>query len=189
MNPTVEFDALLTQAAELVEKHTIVIQDFPREGIRYLDFFRTFERHPDVRKACLDCLTYRYRDSGVQGVAGIGTGGFGLGACMAHILGVPFISIRKASETVYDAYSASISMVYADRVLTLAKDAVSPGSRVLLMDDTIATGGSTLGALNLLSQAGATVLEVATIFETISARGRLAIAPTRLFTILSRDSF
>src|SRR5262249_19833180 len=113
----------------------------------------------------------------------------GLGACLALTLGLPFHPIRKAGDTVHNAFSASVGMVYARRDLTLAADVVEPGSIVVLIDDTIATGGTITGALQLLGKAGATVKEVATLYETTSKGGRAAILPVPLFSILSRSSF
>ncbi|WP_052679726.1 phosphoribosyltransferase family protein [Rhizobium nepotum] len=176
-------------AAALLDKHKILFDDFPHKGIRYLDFYRTFDKNPNVRNAVIECLQGRYEGSKIDAVAGIGAGGFGLGATLAYVLNVPFHPIRKASDTVYDASEASVGMVYAERKLTLANDVVERGSRVVLIDDTVATGGTSLGALSLLKNAGATVVEVATLFETISKNGRKALSPTPLFAILSRDVF
>lgn len=177
------------RAAALLDAHKVVIPDFPLPGVRYLDFYRTFDRNPAVRAAAIECLEARYAGMGVDAVAGIGGGGFGLGACLAQALGVPFHPIRKASDTVYDALTTSVGMVYADRELTLAADVIEKGEKVVLVDDTIASGGTSSGALDLLHRAGAEVIEVATLFETTSKGGRAAIAPIPLFTILSRDQF
>ncbi|MFJ5828299.1 phosphoribosyltransferase family protein [Streptomyces sp. NPDC093089] len=177
------------KAAELLDDHKVMIPDFPLQGVRYLDFYRTFDRNPAVRAAALDCLEARYADHDIDAIAGVGGGGFGLGACLAHALGIPFHPIRKASDTVYDALSTSVGMVYAERQLTLASDIVTENEKVVLVDDTVATGGTSLGALDLLRRAGADVVEVATLFETTSKDGRNALAPTPLFAILSRAHF
>jgi adenine phosphoribosyltransferase len=176
-------------AAELLDAKKIMIAGFPLPTTRYLDFYRTFDRHPDVRRAAVRCLEQRYAGYDIDAIAGIGNGGFGIGSCLALVLDLPFHPIRKGGDTVHNALSVSIGMVYAQRELTLAADVVEAGSRVILIDDTIATGGTLKGAIDLLQRAGAVVVEVATLFETTSKAGREAIAPTPLFSILSRDEF
>ena len=176
-------------ARELLDAKKVMIPDFPLPGTRYLDFYRTFDRHPEVRAAAVRCLKERYAGFAIDAIAGIGNGAFGLGSCLALILDLPFHPIRKAGDTVYDALSTSIGMVYAKRDLTIASDIVVKESNIVLVDDTIATGGTIKGGLELLHRAGAKVIEVATLFETISKSGRTEIAPMPLFSILSRDSF
>jgi adenine phosphoribosyltransferase len=185
-------DALETSrqhAAAILESKTVVIPDFPHEGIRYLDFYRTFDRNPEVRAVTVQCLVDRYRGYDIDSVAGVGAGGFSVASCLAFALGVPMHPIRKAGDTVHNAYKASVGMVYASRNLTLAEDIVTPQERVVLVDDTIATGGTALGGINLLEQAGAQVVEVATLYETTSRNGRAALGSAALYTILRRDSF
>jgi len=176
-------------AGELLDAKKVVIPDFPLPQTRYIDFYRTFDRHPAVRAAVIHCLKVRYAGFAVDAVAGIGNGAFGLGSCLALSLNLPFHPIRKAGDTVYSALTTSVGMVYANRELTLAIDIVVRGSNIVLVDDTIATGGTIKGALDLLRRAGARVVEVATLFETISMGGRMEIEPVPLFSILSRDSF
>ncbi|MGV1772290.1 hypothetical protein ACQZ44_22760 [Agrobacterium vitis] len=115
----------------MLDKHKFIFDDFPHQGIRYLDFYRIFDKNPNVRNAVIECLHKRYEGSKIDAVAGIGGGGFGLGATLAYVLNVPFHPIRKASDTVYDASEASVGMVYAERKLTLENDVVEPGSRVV----------------------------------------------------------
>lgn len=176
-------------AAELLDAKKVVIPEFPLPGVSYLDFYRTFDRHPEVRQAAVQCLQERYAGYAVDAIAGIGNGGFGLGSCLALVLNLPFHPIRKASDTVYNALTTSVGMLYAEQDLTLAADVVERGSSVVLVDDAIATGGTIKGGLDLLHRARAEIIEVATLFETISKGGRKAIAPVPLLSILSRDNF
>ncbi|MFD4178049.1 MULTISPECIES: phosphoribosyltransferase family protein [Streptomyces] len=177
--------AARAHAAELLRAHTVVIPDFPVPGIQYIDYYRSVDRYPDVRRAVLRCLELRYRPMELDAVAAIGGGGFGMGMSLANELGLPFHSIRKAGDTVHNALTASVGMNYAQRRLTLAADIVHPGSRVLLVDDTLASGGTALGAVNLLHKAGARVVEAAVLFEITVKRGRDALDPVPVFSILA----
>lgn len=176
-------------SGELLDNNKVMIPDFPHRGVRYLDFYRTFDRVPKVRESAVKCLELRYRGYAIDAIAGIGSGGFGLGSCLAFLLNVPFHPIRKAGDTVYNALSTTIGMVYAKRELTLAADVVRAGEKIVLVDDTIATGGTIKGAITLLQEAGAEVIEVATLFETTSKGGRELIVPIPLFSVLSREYF
>ncbi|MBY2989334.1 phosphoribosyltransferase family protein [Rhizobium leguminosarum] len=176
-------------AERLLDERKVTVPDFPAPGVRYLDFYRSYERYPAIREAVTECFRQRYGGGAVDAVAGIGGGGFGLGSCLALLLKVPFHPIRKASETTYNVFSVSTGTSYSKRELTLAMDIVEHGSRVVLVDDTIATGGTTKGAIDLLHRAGAIVVEVATVFELISCAGRKRIYPTPLFSVISRDEF
>ncbi|MFJ9975448.1 phosphoribosyltransferase family protein [Streptomyces cyaneofuscatus] len=173
------------RAAALLRAHAVVIPDFPVPGIQYIDYYRSVDRYPEVRRAVLRCLEIRYRAMDLDAVAAIGGGGFGMGMSLANELGLPFHSIRKAGDTVHNALTASVGMNYAQRRLTLAADIVHPGSRVLLVDDTLASGGTALGAVDLLHQAGARVVEAAVLFEITAKRGRDTLDPLPVFSILA----
>lgn len=184
-----EADAATRAAAQILADNFVMIPDFPELGIRYLDFYRTFDYQPLVRTHVVNCMVQRYRDVSLDGIAAIGTGGFSLGACLSQALELPMIPIRKAGDTVYNAYISEVGMVYATRKLSLSKDLQLRGKRVLLVDDTIASGGTFSGGIDVLTQAGAKIIEIATVFETISRGGRARVAPYKVFSILSREEF
>ncbi|MFF2132088.1 phosphoribosyltransferase family protein [Streptomyces olivochromogenes] len=181
-------DAARQEAAQLLRKYMVTVPDFPIPGIEYIDFYRSTDRHPELRLAVMRCLEQRYRGMEIDAVAAIGGGGFGFGMSLANSLVLPFHSIRKAGETVHDALTTSVGMNYARRELTLATDVVSRGSRVVLVDDTLASGGSALGAIELLQAAGAEVVELAVLFEIGSKDGRQALRPVPVFSLLDSDN-
>jgi len=182
-------EALAAAAAGLLEDKVVMIPDFPEPGIRYLEFYRTFDDQPDVRKAVLECFVARYKNADIDAVAAIGSGGFTLGACLANALDLRMIPIRKAGDTVHNAYVSEVGMVYATRTLSLSRDLALAGKKVLLVDDTIASGGTFAGAIDVLTQAGAEIVEIATVFETVSRGGRARVAPHMVYSILAREEF
>lgn len=176
-------------AADILYSNIVMIQNFPKFGHRYLDFYLTFDINPHVRSAVIDCFKERYLGYNIDAIAAIGNGGFTLGSCLAFVLGLPLFPIRKASNTVFNSYNTNIDMVYANRELTLSKDIKANNLNIVLIDDTIATGGSFKGGIDLLTQAGAFVVEIATVFETTSKLGRSAVSPISVFSILAKDEF
>lgn len=167
----------------------VVISDFPKDGVRYLDFYRTFDHNQSVRQEVIDVFKRRYQASEIDAVVGIATGGLTLASALAYALKLPLIPIRKAGDTVYGAVSEKVGMVYADRELTLAEDAFKGGETVLLVDDTIATGGTFNGAIALLNKFNVNVHEISTVFETLSKNGRAAVSPVPVYSLISQDEF
>jgi len=181
--------SLLMRARDVLIEKIVIIPDFPKPGIRYLDFYRTFDRNADVRKAVIECFVDRYEGKNIDAVVGIGNGGFSLASALAFSLNVPLHPIRKSGDTVYDALETSVGMVYAERKLTIASDIVKPSSKVVLVDDTIATGGTFKGAVHLLEELNVKIHEIATVFETISKNGRANVDPYPVFSILAKEIF
>lgn len=179
----------LNKCEEILLKNVVIIPDFPEVGIRYLEFYRTFDDKPDVRSAVVASFVEKYKKERIDVVAAIGGGGFTLGGCVAHELGLRLVPIRKAGDTVYNAYTSEIGMVYATRRLSLSKDVDLKNKRVLLIDDTIASGGTFSGAIDVLEQAGAIIHEIATVFETTSKGGRNRVAPHKVFSLIAREAF
>ncbi|QOS76723.1 hypothetical protein JNUCC31_17940 [Paenibacillus sp. JNUCC31] len=180
---------LLQTAQEILLDKIVIIPDFPKVGIRYLDFYRTFDQYAEVRSAVIECFKERYSETKIDAIVGIANGGLSLASAFAYALNVPLHPVRKAGDTVYGAIEASVGMVYAERKLSLATDIIKPNSNVVLVDDTIATGGTFNGAIELLNKLEVNIIEIATVFETVSKQGRNNVAPVPVFSILARDNF
>jgi len=176
-------------AANILVNHLVIFEDFPKEGHRYLDFYLTFDINSNVRSKVIECLKIRYSGYDINAIAAIGNGGFSIGSCLAYVLNLPLIPIRKASDTVFNAYSTKVGMVYAQREITISKSIDLKGKRIVLIDDTIATGGTILGGIRLLEESGGDIVEVATVFETTKKGGRQFISPIPLFSIIAKDEF
>jgi adenine/guanine phosphoribosyltransferase-like PRPP-binding protein len=80
-------------------------------------------------------------------------------------------------------------MVYAQREVSFSKDIPIKMKRLALLDDTLATGGTFSGAVNVLSQAGAEIVEIGAVFETSSKGGRKKLEPLSIFTIVNREAY
>lgn len=140
------------------------IPHYPRPGVMFRDI-TTLLKDPEGFHLAIDRLAERYRDAAIDQVAGIEARGFILGAALAFSLGKGFVPIRKKGKLPGRTLSAQYSLEYGVDSIEIHVDAIEPGQRVLLVDDLIATGGTALGAVDLLEQSGGIVHECCFIVD------------------------
>lgn len=150
------------------------IPDYPKPGILFRDITTLLKDGPAFRHV-IDTLAARYADARVGAVAGIESRGFILAAPLAHALGSGFVPVRKAGKLPAETVGLDYALEYGTDRLEVHRDAVASGERVLLVDDLIATGGTTVASTRLLRSLGAEVVEVAVVIELPDLRGRPAL--------------
>jgi adenine phosphoribosyltransferase len=154
------------------------VPDFPKPGVVFKDISPLLADH-DGLTAVVAALAAAGVDSGgmvVDKVIGIEARGFILGAPVALHLGAGFVPVRKAGKLPGPTHRVSYSLEYGDAVLEMHQDAISPGERVLVVDDVLATGGTVAAALELVHSCGGHVAGVAVLMELLSLDGRAALA-------------
>ena len=132
------------------------IPDFPAAGIQFRDITTLIAHGPGLA-ATIEHLVERARGAEAAAVAGIEARGFIFGAAIASRLGLGFIPVRKAGKLPGKTIGIDYALEYGAARIEIDPGAVSPGERVLLVDDLIATGGTALAAAELLREAGAVV--------------------------------
>jgi adenine phosphoribosyltransferase len=132
------------------------VPDFPKEGIMFKDI-STIMLNPEFSNEVLSHLEELYRNKGVDAVAGIESRGFLFGFPLAMRLGVPFVLIRKKGKLPYKKISYSYKLEYGEATIEMHTDAIASGSKVLIHDDLLATGGSAEAAAHLIQNCGGTV--------------------------------
>ncbi len=140
-----------------LKDHIRTIPDYPKPGILFRDVTTLFG-HPAAFDQAIRDLCAPWFDQGVDAVAGIEARGFIPGGAMAQALGAGFIPIRKKGKLPAETRSKAYDLEYGTDELHIHVDAVTPGMKVLLVDDLIATGGTALAGLSLLKDGGAQVL-------------------------------
>lgn len=140
------------------------VPDWPQPGIQFRDITPLLQ-DPQVFQALVDSFAERYRDTGLDYVAGIDARGFILGAALAYRLQLGFIPVRKKGKLPFDTLHEDYALEYGTAALEIHCDACQPGQRVLLIDDLVATGGTLLAAARLLERLGARVVEAAAIID------------------------
>lgn len=147
------------------------IPDFPVKGILFRDI-TTLIRDGEAFQEAIDTMVDHYRDAKPDVVAGIEARGWIFGAPLAYELGAGFVPIRKPSKLPADKISVSYALEYGENTLEIHSDAISPGTQVLLVDDLLATGGSSRAAAQLIERLGGKVVSLAFLIELVDLHGR-----------------
>ena len=150
------------------------VPDFPAPGILFRDVTPLL-RDPRGLAQVVDALAERYRGAEVAAVAGIESRGFLFGAPLAVALGVGFVPIRKAGKLPARTLRRDYALEYGTATLEVHADALSPGERIVLVDDLLATGGTARAAAGLVRELGAEVAEIAFVVELAFLDGRAAL--------------
>lgn len=158
------------------------IPDFPKPGILYRDITPVLA-DPRALRYVVDTFAQRYRGR-VDAVVGIESRGFIVGTPVAYALGVGVALVRKAGKLPWDKHAVSYELEYGSDTLEMHTDALSHGSRVLVVDDLLATGGTAGATVGLVQKLGAHVVECAFIIELAFLGGAERLAPVPAYSLL-----
>jgi adenine phosphoribosyltransferase len=163
-----------------IEKAIRNIPDFPKPGIQFKDITPVLGS-PQLFAASIDQLTANFKPGEVDFVVGIDARGFIFAGAAALKWGAGFVPIRKKGKLPFDTHEESYELEYGANVLAIHVDAIKPGSRVVLVDDLLATGGTAAAASNLIQKVGGNLLEVNFLIELtfLNGRERLKNFPVR----------
>lgn len=163
-----------------IEKAIRNIPDFPKPGIQFKDITPVLG-DPRLFAASIDQLTSSFKPGEVDFVVGIDARGFIFAGAAALKWGAGFVPIRKKGKLPFDTHEESYELEYGANILAIHIDAIKPGSRVVLVDDLLATGGTAAAASNLVRKVGGTLLEVCFLIELsfLNGRERLQKFPVR----------
>lgn len=159
------------------------IPDFPKPGILFRDI-TTLLREPEAFKYVIDTLTERFKSSKIGFVAAIEARGYMLGAPLAYNLGAGFIPVRKPGKLPWNTIKEEYALEYGKNTLELHTDAVAKGEKVLIVDDLIATGGSSLATKNLIERIGGEIVGFAFVVELTELKGRELLKGYDLFSLV-----
>lgn len=172
-----------SRAAQLVEDLTAVVPDFPNPGITFRDLTPVFA-DGDALRVITDALAEPFAGR-VDAVAGVEARGFVLAAAAAYALGVGVLIIRKPGKLPREVLSQSYDLEYGSATLEVQPDTLPAGSRVLVLDDVLATGGTLAASTSLIERAGWTVTGVSVVLELTSLEGRLALPGRDIRSLLA----
>ena len=160
------------------------IPDFPKAGIQFKDITPVLA---DARlfAGAIDMLIDGYKPGMVDAVVGIDARGFIFAAAAAMKLEAGFVPIRKKGKLPYKTHEQDYALEYGTATIAVHVDALLPGSRVLLIDDLLATGGTAAAAAALVQTLGAKILEVAFLIELsfLGGRDKLKQYPLRSLVV------
>ncbi len=147
------------------------VPDFPKPGIQFKDITPVLANGRLFAK-CIDQLTANFKPGDVDAVVGIDARGFIFAAAAALKLQCGFVPVRKTGKLPFQTFEQSYDLEYGSNSIAIHTDAVRHGSRVLLIDDLLATGGTAAAAAELLKKVGANILEITFFIELDFLKGR-----------------
>jgi len=159
------------------------IPDFPKPGILFRDITPLLG-NAEALKVAIDQLVAPWRDGGVDAIAAVEARGFLFAVPMAMALGVGVVPVRKPGKLPADTVSHKYDLEYGSDTLEMHCDGVAAGSRVLIVDDVLATGGTAAACCRLLESAGASVVGTSFLVEIKPLGGRERLAPHRVESVL-----
>ena len=157
-------------AARLVAENTAIIEDFPKAGITFRDLTPVFADGPSLR-AVTDALVAPFAGR-IDAVAGVEARGFLLAAASAYALDLGVLVVRKPGKLPREVISESYELEYGSTSLEVQPGDFPPGTRILLLDDVLATGGTLAAATRLIERAGWAVAGVSVVLELEELNGR-----------------
>ncbi|MGR3341727.1 MAG: adenine phosphoribosyltransferase [Paracoccaceae bacterium] len=154
-----------------VKDYIRTIVDFPHEGILFRDVTTLFADPRGFRMA-VDQLLHPYAGVRIDKVVALEARGFILGGAIAHQLTVGFVPVRKKGKLPGTTISQDYKLEYGEAIMELHDDALSPGDKVLLVDDLLATGGTAEAGIKLIERLGAEIVGCAFIIDLPELGGR-----------------
>jgi len=150
------------------------IPDFPVKGIQFKDI-TTLLRDKEAFKYSIDEITKHCSKYQIDYIAGIEARGFIIGAPVAYQLGVGFLLIRKPEKLPSEVERVSYQLEYGENILEMHKDSINNGDKVMVIDDLLATGGTTAAVFKLIEKLGGKVIGASFIIELefLKPRGKL----------------
>ena len=162
------------------------VPDFPKPGILFYDI-TTLLKDRDGFAGVIDGLKSHYSGARVDLVLGIEARGFIFAPALAYALHAGFVPVRKPRKLPAATVSVTYDLEYGQDSLEMHQDAVQPGSRVLIVDDLLATGGTAAAAARLVREAGGTVAGLGFVVELTFLSGRAKLPEYDVFSLLQYD--
>lgn len=159
------------------------VADFPKKGIVFKDITPVLN-DPVLFRGSIDLFLDRCRDMNIDKIVGIDARGFLFGSAVAYELGVGFVPIRKRGKLPFKTEIAKYSLEYGEAEMEMHIDGIQADERVVLLDDLLATGGTSAAAAMLIQKTGGLLLEAQFLIELESLDGRKRLEPIPVTSFL-----
>jgi len=159
------------------------IPNFPKEGIIFKDL-STLLQNKDAFRKSVDLLANKFKKEKVDFVVGVEARGFIFGAVLAYRLKAGFVPVRKKGKLPYKTRSVTYQLEYGTDTLEMHEDAITPGSRVLIVDDLLATGGTSQAVADLIKGQGAMIIGLAFLVELKFLKGKEKLKDFPIYSVI-----
>jgi len=155
------------------------IEDYPQKGVIFRDI-TTLLKDAEGLKDAVDAITASLADVSFDLVLSPESRGFIFGMPVAYNMGKGFVPVRKAGKLPAETISKEYELEYGTATIEIHKDAIKPGQKVLIVDDLIATGGTTEAMIKLIESLGGEVAGIVVLIELAGLKGRERLSGYRL---------
>lgn len=164
------------------KEHITIVEDFPKEGIRFKDI-TTLMQNGEAYKKAIDELTAYTREKEADVVVGPEARGFVVGCPISYSMGIGFVPVRKKGKLPREIISVDYGLEYGKDSLTIHKDSIKEGQRVVIADDLLATGGTIEATIKMVEQLGGIVVGIAFLVELSYLEGRERLKGYDIFSL------
>lgn len=154
-----------------VEDYILTVANFPKDGIMFRDITSVLEDGEGFALA-VDGLIDMLDGIDFDLIAGSESRGFVFGAPVAYALKKGFLIVRKAGKLPRETISKTYDLEYGTATLELHKDSIKPGQKIVIIDDLIATGGTTDAMIKMIEKLGGEVVKICFVMELAGLKGR-----------------
>lgn len=160
-----------------------IVEDWPKPGIKFKDITTLMDNGPAYKYATDQIVEYA-KEKQIDLVVGPEARGFIIGCPVAYSLGVGFAPVRKEGKLPRETIKVQYGLEYGKDILTIHKDAIKPGQRVLITDDLLATGGTINATIQLVEELGGVVAGIAFLIELSYLDGREQLDGYDILTLM-----
>ncbi|MBI4665401.1 MAG: adenine phosphoribosyltransferase [Nitrospinae bacterium] len=162
------------------------VPDFPKKGILFYDITTLFSDARAFRRS-VDMLVHRYVNWRPDIFVGIESRGFIIASALAYALGTGVVLIRKPGKLPWKTYKMAYELEYGKNEIEIHQDAITPGQKVVIVDDLLATGGTINAAAELVKKVGGDIQELAFFVELTFLKGRDKIPGYNVHSLIKYD--
>ena len=170
-------------SAEALRAKIREVPDFPKPGILFYDI-TTLLKDPVAYKEAIDLMLEPYADDKIDIVVGMESRGFIFSAPMAYQLDAGLVPVRKLGKLPAETITVEYALEYGSNTLEIHRDAISPGQRVLIIDDLLATGGTVQGTIELVERLKGEVVGLGFLVELDFLKGRDRLDGRRVASVI-----
>ena len=181
--PAASLPAMSSDSIEKLRAAVRDVPDFPKPGIIFKDITPIL-CDGKLFRASIDAFLEQCRGKEVDKIVGIDARGFLFGSAVAYELGIGFVPLRKKGRLPYKTESAKYSLEYGEAEMELHIDAIERGEKIVLIDDLLATGGTSASAAALIKKVGGVLVEAQFLIELEFLHGRQKLESTPVVSFL-----